>query len=67
MALLSREEALEIFRFIWDATGKLVENLDWTAMSKEAPVEKRIQIQNLADRLKKDLTELGEIWEEFGE
>lgn len=67
MALLNAEQALKIFHVVWDTVGKLVENLDWTAMSKEAPVEKRIQIQNLADRLKKDLTELGEIWVEFRE
>lgn len=65
MALLSVEESLEVFRKIWDGVGNLVENADAIAREKEAPIKKRIQIQNLADRLKKDLTELGEIYEEF--
>lgn len=65
MPLISIEKSLEVWKIVWDIVGKLVENVDNIAREQEADIEKRIQIQTLADRLKKDLTELGEIYEEF--
>ncbi|MFH0856348.1 MAG: hypothetical protein V1860_00420 [bacterium] len=65
MPLISIEKSLEVWKTVWDIVGKLVENADNIAREQEADIEKRIQIQNLSDRLKRDLTELGEIYEEF--
>ncbi len=59
------KKSLKIFRNVWNVVGNLVENVDNIAREKEASLEKRIQIQKLSDRLKKDLRELGEIYEEF--
>lgn len=65
MPFISIEKSLEVWKIVWDIVGKLVENADNIAREQEADIEKRIQIQSLVDRLKKDLTELGEIYEEF--